>query len=75
MFNASLNRREIKTTYTLTPDTVSHLGLSRHIHYALKRLVRNYPGRAADIQQCIRNEVYEQGGDPCRWTSFVRDLL
>jgi len=75
MYNAALNRRKITTNFQLTLDTVSWLGLSKHVNAALRRIVRTNPSRAEYIEYLIKEEVISNGGDPCRWTTFVRDLV
>lgn len=75
MYNAALNRRTITTNFQLTLDTVSWLGLSKHVHTALRRVVRTSPSRAEYIEYLIREEVINNGGDPRRWTAFIRNLV
>jgi hypothetical protein len=75
MYNAALNRRTITTNFQLTLDTISWLGLSKHVNAALRRVVRTSPSKAGYIESLIREEVDSNGGDPCRWTTFVRDLV
>jgi hypothetical protein len=75
MYNAALNRRTITTNFQLTLDTVSWLGLSKHVNAKLRRVVRTSSEKAGYIEYLVREEVINNGGDPCRWTAFIRDLV
>ena len=75
MYSVALNRRTITTSYQLTLDTVSWLGLSKHINAALRRVVRTDPVNTSRIEDLIRQEIFNNGGDSCHWTKFIRDLI
>jgi hypothetical protein len=75
MYSAALNRRTITINFQLTLDTVSWLGLSKHVNAALLKVVRSSPRQTGMIEGLIRQEVQANGGDSYRWTSFVRELV
>lgn len=75
MYNAALNRRTIKTSYQLTVDTVGWLALSRRMNARLIFIVRNHPAEADRIEALIVHRVEDEGVDPGRWTSFLKEIM